>query len=589
MNGAGRNRKKVEPFAGKGLPPGAEAELEGLRAELGRRSSELESLRAELAKVRTRERELEDTRSAMLYMLEDVNESARLLTASERRFKHLVESVTDYIYTVRIENGRPVATLHGPGCVAVTGYGPEDYEADPRLWYRMIFEEDRRAVMEQADKLRQRSAAGPLEHRIIRKDGALRWIRNTQVPRYDEQGVLIACDGLISDITERKKLESQLRQAQKMEAVGQLAGGIAHDFNNILAAIIGYGHVLHMKMREDDPLRRNVEHLLEAADRAAHLTRSLLAFSRKQIINPANVDLNEIIQRMGRFLRRIIGEDIELVTSFQQELATVFADSGQLEQVVMNLATNARDAMPRGGRLALDTDTVFLDDAFVRAHGYGKEGWHVRLAVSDTGAGMDSGTLKKIFEPFFTTKEVGKGTGLGLAMVYGIVKQHDGYINVYSEPGNGTTFRIYLPLVREEAAKKRLRPLPSASELPRGAETVLLAEDDDAIRMLHASILSEFGYRVLEAANGTEAVSEFTRNKDRVRLLILDMIMPGKNGREACEEIKKIWPGVKVIFTSGYTADRIYRDGLLEQGTGFLMKPVSPRDLLRKVRETLDA
>ncbi|HSN68146.1 MAG TPA: PAS domain S-box protein, partial [Thermoanaerobaculia bacterium] len=328
-----------------------------------------------------------------------LRKAEQALRDGEERYRILVESVTDYIYTVRVEDRRPVSTEHGPGCVAVTGYHPEEYAADPFLWYRMIYEEDRPAVEAQAARILAGETVDPVEHRVRHKDGTLRWVRNTPVPRYDAQGALVSYDGLISDITERKRLEEQLIHSQRMEAIGRLAGGIAHDFNNILSAVIGYGQLISMKMRENDPLRENVQHLLDAADRAANLTHSLLAFSRKQIINPVDVELNEIIPRTGKFLRRIIGEDIDMQIVFRKERITVHADSGQLEQIFMNLATNARDAMQRGGRFVIEADTVELDEPFIRAHGYGRRGWFALVSVSDTGAGMDAAVQKRVFEP----------------------------------------------------------------------------------------------------------------------------------------------------------------------------------------------
>src|SRR5574341_961063 len=335
--------------------------------------------------------------------------------------------------------------------------------------------------------------------------------------------------GIIRDISARKRLEDQLRQAQKMEAVGHLAGGIAHDFNNILSAIIGYGHLLQKHMKADDSQRMNIEHILEAADRAAHLTHSLLAFSRKQLINPRPVDLNKVIQRVHAFLRRIIGEDIELKTVFRQQAATINADSGQLEQIFMNLATNARDAMPRGGAFTIETETLRLNEAFIHAHGYGDPGIYALVSVT------------------------GKGTGLGLAMVYGIIEQHNGYINVYSEPGSGTTFKIYLPALQKAAVGSEPDVRAPAKELLRGTETVLVAEDD------------------------------------AVCLAVLDMIMPKKSGREAYEEIRAMRPGIKVIFMSGYTADKLMTERALDEKMELLLKPIVPDDLLRKVREVLDS
>jgi PAS domain S-box-containing protein len=393
--------------------------------------------------------------------------------------------------------------------------------------------------------------------------------------------------GVIRDISERKKLEQQLLQSQKMEAVGQLAGGIAHDFNNILSAIFGYGDILRIKMKKDDPLRANVEHLLEAANRAAHLTKSLLAFSRQQILHARPTNLVEVIRRVERLLRRVIGEDIELKTVFKQETATVNADGSQLEQVFMNLAINARDAMRHGGSFVIETDTIELDDSFIRAHGYGERGWYALVSVADTGTGMDEATRKRIFEPFFTTKELGKGTGLGLSIVYGIIKQHRGYINVYSEPGEGTTFRIYLPLITMEGESRTPAAGIPEEKLPGGTETVLVAEDDETLRKLSHTVLEEYGYRVIEAEDGADAVNKFLMHKDIIKLVILDMIMPKKNGREVYQEIKKVQPDVKALFVSGYTADKRISEELLERGVEFLMKPMSPMDLLKKVRAVL--
>ncbi|NTW66165.1 MAG: PAS domain S-box protein, partial [Nitrospirae bacterium] len=358
--------------------------------------------------------------------------------------------------------------------------------------------------------------------------------------------------GVGIDISERKSLEQQLLHSQKMESIGQLAGGIAHDFNNILAAIVGYGNVLQMKMRNDDPSKDYVNQILTSAERAANLTQSLLAFSRKQVINPKNIDLNESISKVEKFLARTIGEDIMLTTALSKEALILFADVTQIEQVLMNLATNARDAMPTGGRLMIETGRVMLDDVYIRAKGYGAPGPYAVLSISDTGKGMDEQTQKKIFEPFFTTKELGRGTGLGLAIVYGIVKQNNGYINVYSEPGNGTTFKIYFPLVSS-------RPgdiwHPQVQQPIRGGtETILFAEDNGTVRRLHSGVLQEFGYTVIDAADGEEALQKFREHRDQISMVILDVIMPKKNGREVFEEARRIDPNVQAIFTSGYPA-----------------------------------
>ncbi|MBI5376920.1 MAG: response regulator [Candidatus Schekmanbacteria bacterium] len=390
----------------------------------------------------------------------------------------------------------------------------------------------------------------------------------------------------LNNITEKRKLEEQLRQAQKMEAIGQLAGGIAHDFNNILSAIIGYGNLLEMKMKSDNPLKVNVNHILESAERAASLTHSLLAFSRKQIIEMKHVNLNEVIKRVDKFLARIIGEDIDLSMKLSETSLNIMADAGQIEQVLMNIAANARDAMPQGGKLSIETESVELDEIFIKAHGYGEKGNYALISVSDTGIGMDEKTQKKIFEPFFTTKETGKGTGLGLSIVYGIIKQHNGYINVYSEPGQGTTFKIYLPAITAKEEEKQTAIIQPV--MPTGSETILVAEDNETVRELMSSMLETFGYKVMTADDGQDAIIKFTEDKDKIDLVILDLIMPKKNGREAYNAIKKIKPAMKFIFMSGYTADKIYKDGYLEEGSNYILKPFSPRDFLIKVRDVLD-
>ncbi len=402
----------------------------------------------------------------------------------------------------------------------------------------------------------------------------------------DHTGKPIGISGVGRDLTERNNLEEQLLQAQKMESVGLLAGGIAHDFNNILQAIMGYGSLLQADIKSEDPLREYVDLILTSADRAAEITYSLLAFSRKQILNPKPVNINALMQRFGKLLSRLIGEDIELSTHFAGKEAISMADAGQIEQVLLNLAMNARDAMPHGGQLTLDTQLVELDETFIQAHGYGEPGMFAVISVSDTGSGMGKETMSKIFEPFFTTKEVGKGTGLGLAMSYGIIKQHNGYINVYSEPEKGTTFRIYLPAIKsteEVIVKTAAEPLPS-----RGTETILVAEDDAALRKLFSTVLQSYGYNVILAEDGEEAINKFMDNKDKIQLVMLDMIMPRKSGKEAYDSMINLRPDLKALFSSGYTADRIEKDSMFKEELNFIMKPVSPKDLLKKIREVLD-
>jgi len=424
-------------------------------------------------------------------------------------------------------------------------------------------------------------------HTHYDKDKNPIFIEAKSFPLKDSLGRIVSAIEILNDVTDKMKLEEQLRHAQKMEAVGTLAGGVAHDFNNILTAIIGYGSLLKMKMGEHDPLRSNVDQILVSAERAAGLTQSLLAFSRKQPMSRQPVDLNFLVKRVEKLLVRLIGEDIEVRILPGDTNATILGDAGQIEQVLMNLATNARDAMPRGGLLLIETGLVELDSGFIRAHGYGRVGRYVHFSVTDSGTGMDENTRKRIFEPFFTTKEVGKGTGLGLAIVYGIIKQHNGYITVDSEPGEGAKFNVYLPLASAPAAHEH--KLPEASLPHGGTATILVAEDDAIVRKLTTSVLEGFGYNVIEAADGNEAVEQFVKHQDTVQLLLLDLIMPKKSGREAYEAINRLKPGIKALFTSGYTAELIQEKSAGDNAFSFISKPSSPRDLLKKVRDILDS
>ncbi|MCK5231062.1 MAG: response regulator, partial [Desulfobulbaceae bacterium] len=377
------------------------------------------------------------------------------------------------------------------------------------------------------------------------------------------------------------------RQAQKMEAVGRLAGGIAHDFNNILTITIGYCDILKMDMGEDNPSRADVDQILGASHKAARLTQSLLAFSRQQIIHPEPVRLHEIIQGIKKLLMRLIGEDIEIKTDLCDKNLTIMADSGHIEQVLMNLGANARDAMPDGGTLTITIDRVELDNGFMKMHGYKEaSGLYGLITVSDTGEGMDEETRKKIFEPFFTTKELGRGTGLGLSIIYGIVRQHNGFIDVYSEPGKGTTFKIYLPVIRSAVKKVEQETLPTPKG---GTETLLVAEDEESLRELMRIILERSGYKVIEAADGEEAVMKFKQNKETIKLLILDVIMPKKDGKTAYEEIKRIKPDIKTIFASGYGTDIIDKKEIIKTGIEFIQKPIDSTEFIRKVREVLDS
>jgi two-component system cell cycle sensor histidine kinase/response regulator CckA len=434
------------------------------------------------------------------------------------------------------------------------------------------------------------TGAGPVLNRRVeitglRRDGREIPVELAITPMRLEGAWLFSA--FVRDISERHLLESQLRQAQKMEAVGRLAGGIAHDFNNLLTAVLGSVDLVLDELGPEAPARGDVEEIRKAALRAGELTRQLLAFSRQQVLAPRVLDLNALVANMGKLLRRLIGEDVELRTALAPDLGAVKADPGQLEQVIANLVVNARDAMPEGGRLTVETANAELDKDYADQHFPVPPGSYVLLAVSDTGTGMDPETKSRIFEPFFTTKEQGKGTGLGLATVYGVVKQSGGYIWVYSEPGQGTAFKIYLPRVRE--APEPARPSPAPAAPLRGSETLLLVEDDEMVRHLVSRMLKSRGYTVLTAADGTDTLRQLESHRGPIDLLITDVVMPGMSGREVALRVATLQPQVKVLYLSGYTDDAIVRHGVLEPGISFLQKPFSADALARKVREVLDA
>jgi PAS domain S-box-containing protein len=428
-------------------------------------------------------------------------------------------------------------------------------------------------------------ATGSVEMQDIQTSSGLN-LELRGVPVKNDKGEVVKVIGIARDVTDQRNLEQQLHHSQKMDAVGQLAGGIAHDFNNILTAVIGYASLLSMKMPQDDPLRQYADNILSSSEKAAMLVQSLLTFSRKKVVNTVPMDLNEALRTGERLFRSLLREDIELTVALHPSPLPVMGESLHLEQVLMNLLSNARDAMPDGGTVAITTQPVTMDEGFTHTHGYGKPGVYACLSITDSGIGMDENTKEKIFEPFFTTKEVGKGTGLGLATTYGIVKQHHGYINLYSELRHGTTFKIYLPLLTSSGGEKETphSPFPSG-----GDETILLAEDAENIRNSNKEILQNFGYTVIEAQDGDDAIEKFMNHRDRVDLLILDVIMPKKSGKEVFDALKAIDKDIKVLFMSGYTADVVVRKGVDEKDLQFISKPASPKVLLYKIREILDA
>jgi hypothetical protein len=430
-------------------------------------------------------------------------------------------------------------------------------------------------------------ASGKEERGDFEEPWLKKWFDSTATPLRSPEGVLEGCVHVMRDVTEQRALEAQYRQAQKMEAMGRLAGGVAHDFNNLLTAITGYSELLLARLQEEDTLRRYVEEVKKAGDRAASLTRQLLTFSRQQVLEPRVLDLNSVVANVDKMLRRVIGEDIELVTILVPDLGPVKADPGQLEQVMLNLAVNSRDAMPQGGKLTIETANVELAEASSHRHGELSPGKYVVLAVSDSGCGMTEETQAHIFEPFFTTKDQGKGTGLGLAMVYGIVKQSGGSVWVYSEVGRGTTFKVYLPQVNEKVTAQVPRPPPPV--LTRGWETILLVEDEEPVRSLVRSVLEAGGYVVLEARHGEDALVVAEMHKGPIQLLVTDVVMPEMSGPELAEHLAPFHREMKVLYMSGYTEDAIQHHGVLASRTAYLPKPFTPETLARKVREVLNA
>ncbi len=645
----------------------------------------------------------------------------KALQESEQRYIQMVGSVTDYIYTVEIEEGQPASTVHSPGCVAVTGYMPEEYARTPFLWLEMIHPDDRAMVLEHAQKS-MNGPVRPIEHRIFHKDGTERWVRNTLVAHRDSEGRAVACDGLIADITDRKRIEKALRQsqadlaraqeiahmgnwrldfstniltgsdewsrvhgfdptvfdgrfetflqrvhpddrrnienayeeaqdrrtpasfdyrfrvegeaerhfettgihlhlseegrplyaygvtqdvterkrnefdrsllqeqlaqAQKMESIGRLAGGVAHDFNNLLAVILGHGEILMADLAPTSPYRADIEPIIKAGERARDLTRQLLAFSRKQVLEVKPLDLNQVVRGMGDMIRRLLGEDIRIQIFAEKPVGLVKGDPSQLEQVILNLSVNSRDAMPHGGVLTIETERVTLDKPYAETHADVLPGAYVLLSVSDTGEGMDEETQRRIFDPFFTTKEKGRGTGLGLATVYGIVKQHGGSIWVYSEKGKGSTFKIYLP--QADVGFETPRESSVSSSLIRGqGETILLMEDDAGVREIAGQMLRRLGYRVLVAQDAQECFN-LSNAPGPLDLLITDVVMPGTNGREIQQMVSSLRPGTKTLFMSGYTENVIAHHGVLDAGIHFISKPFTESALSQTVRRILD-
>jgi two-component system cell cycle sensor histidine kinase/response regulator CckA len=504
-------------------------------------------------------------------------EAERALRVSEMRFRRLAESGVIGI-TVADASGRILEA--NDAFLKTVGYSRDDLRAGTITWAAMTPHEGSHSNIVPGELSRTHGVDRPWEKEYLRQDGSRVPVLVALATLEDSQSISVCLD-----LSERKHLEDQLRQAQKMEAVGRLAGGVSHDFNNMLSVILSYTGLILADLKSDDPLRADLEEVRKAGERAADLTRQLLAFSRQQVILPRVIDLNQILAGMEKMLRRLLGADVDVTLLPAAHLGKVKADPGQIEQIVMNLAVNARDAMPRGGRLTVQTNNAESDEPYASEHLGVTAGRHVMLAVTDTGIGMDKETQAHVFEPFFTTKEKGRGTGLGLSIVFGIVKQSGGHIWVHSEPGKGTTFKVYLP--RTDATADTISWPPPSYEGGRGSETILLVEDDEQVRAVAKGILRRNGYTVLEAPGAGEALLVVEQYGAKINLLVTDVVMPRMNGPQLAERVRASRPDIQVLFMSGYTDEAIIQHGVLDSDVTFLQKPITPEALARKVREAL--
>jgi len=537
------------------------------------------------------DREIEKRTSLLMRTLEEVRTAEKGLRASEEQLNLVLEGSNDGFWDWSLVTREVKLSQRW---AEILGFTLPEVEQLFREGRELIHPEDAPAVRAMitehlAGSLRHYS----IEYRMRTRNGEWKWLLDRgKVVEWNEVGNPLRMTGTTTDVSDRRwaeeekrRLENQLNHSQKMEAIGQLAGGVAHEFNNIMTAIIGYGHLMVLKTEEHSPLRHFAAQILTSAERASALTRSLLTFSRKQISHPHHVDVNESIEKMGKLLSRLIREDVEFRTELADNRLVILADDGQLEQVLMNLVTNARDAMPSGGLITIRTGLEELGPESVRSLGSGATGTVVRISVLDTGIGMDEKIREKIFEPFFTTKDPGKGTGLGLAIVYGIIQQQNGSITVSSKPGEGTEVAIYFPLVQGAEGKM---VHTSSCPMKNGTETILIAEDDDDLRRLNRELFEECGYCVIEAANGQEALDLYKEYQGTIDLLLFDVVMPKMNGREAFEEIRTLRPDMRVLFTSGYTSDALSSSHGIGMEFDCIAKPQPPEELMAKVREILD-
>ena len=519
------------------------------------------------------------TYARLVFTQREQERSAVALRDSHRLLHSIMEGANEIVFVKDLKNRYLMINTPGAQMIGRTVdqvLGKTDADLFPPDTAQAIAEADAQVIRSRKPSTYDLHLQTPVGPRIF---------LSTKSPYFSPEGELLGLICFSVDVTDQRKLEQQLRQTQKMEAIGTLSGGIAHDFNNLLTVIKGYTGILQERL-DSENLRSLVGNIDQAAERAAALTRQLLAYSRRQVLQPKVINLNSLVHGIDRMLRRLIGEDVEMSTVTDPQLGSVKADPGQIEQVIMNLAVNSRDAMPTGGRLTLETANVELDDAYAHDHPGTLPGRYVMLAVSDTGTGMDAHTKSQIFEPFFTTKGIGRGTGLGLSTVYGIIKQSGGAIEVYSEPQQGTTFKVYLPRV-EEPAEALGAKAPLAAPV-RGNETILLVEDDVQVRDLAAAVLSNSGYKVLVAESSREVVTKVEQHAGPIDLLLTDVVMPGVGGRELANQVKALRPSIKILYMSGYTPNAIVHHGVLDPGTFFLQKPFTPSSLTTRIREVLD-
>ncbi|OPX94733.1 MAG: Blue-light-activated protein [Syntrophorhabdus sp. PtaB.Bin006] len=542
--------------------------------ELDRYRQRLETL------VEERTTQLLKTNEQLHSELRERTRVEKALQESEYRYRTIFDTAGSA--NAILENDSTIVMVND-AFTRLTGYSKDEVEGN-KVWTEFVLKEDleKAKAYHHSKKTNPDSTPNEYEVRIVNREGN---VRNAYVSLALVPGTTRSIASLL-DITDIRDLQAQLFQSQKMEAIGELAGGVSHDINNILTIIMGYGSLLLMKMDPKDSAKSYVENILSSAEKATNLTQSLLAFSRRQVITPKHVELNTIIKDVEKLLLRVIGEDIDLKTTLTKNKAYVFADPNQMGQVLLNLAANARDAMPHGGSLIIRTDIIQADETLAARIMKGKTGTYALISVTDTGVGMVKEDLDRIFEPFFTTKEEGKGSGLGLSIVYGAITQHGGYVDVESESNRGTTFRMYLPIVSAREGRSRAK---TPESLARGSETVLVAEDNEAVRILVRNILAEQGYGVMEAVDGDDAVRKFKDNPSEISLLLFDVVMPKKNGKRAYNEIRTINSDIKALFMSGYTVDVVNSHGVFEKEARIIYKPIVPPKLLSAVREILDS